>query len=221
MLRENLAPGEYYHVFNRGNNKQTIFSDQRDWTRLLFLILYFQSPVNFYNIGRQVTHFVKHRMFNIPDDIKNEVTKQRYIDLVSFALMPNHFHVILRELKAGGISKYMQRILNSYTKYFNTKYEKTGHLFQGPYKLVHVKDNNQLLYLSTYIHRNPREIKEWVNKEDCFPWSSYQDYAENNRWGEILNIDIISTQFKNKKEYKNFIKTSSAKNFLDEELTID
>jgi|SRR3989344_2753627 len=221
MRRDNLAPGEYYHIFNRGNHKQSIFSDQRDWARLLFLIIYFQSPLNFYNIGRQISYFVKHRMFNIPNDVETDIIKNRTIELVGFTLMPNHFHLILRELKEGGISKYMQRILNAYTKYFNTRHGKVGHLFQGPYKMVHIDDNEQLLYLSTYIHRNPRELKDWRDKEDSHPWSSYQDYITKNRWNKLLENSIVMEQFKNKNKYQQFAKTSPAKNLLDKELMID
>ena len=221
MRRDNLAPGEYYHVFNRGNNKQDIFIDRRDWARLLFLVIYFQSPLNFYNMGRQISYLVKHRMFNIPDDVEADIIKNRAVELVGFTLMPNHFHLILRELKEGGISKYMQRILNAYTKYFNTRHEKVGHLFQGPYKMVRISNNEQLLYLSTYIHHNPRELKDWRDKEDSYPWSSYQDYITENRWNKLLENSIVMEQFKNKNGYRQFVKTSPAKNLLDEELMID
>lgn len=221
MRRDNLAPGEYYHIFNRGNNKQNIFFDQRDWVRFLFLILYFQSPVKLYNLGRPTSCFVRSRAFNIHKDIENEIIKKRYIEIINFALMPNHFHLLLHEMKEGGTSKFMQRILTAYTKYFNTKHGMIGHLFQGPYKAVHIKNNEQLLYLSTYIHRNPREVKDWKNKEEDYPWSSYQDFTKKNRWGELLKTDIISTQFGKDLDYLEFVRTSSAKSFLDEELMID
>jgi putative transposase len=221
MRRDKFAPGEYFHIFNRGNNKQNIFSGQKDWARLLFLILYFQSPVNFNNLGRQTSFFVKHRVFNIFDAVRKEVIEKRYVELISFALMPNHFHLILHELEKDGISRFMQRILNAYAKYFNAKYDKVGHLFQGPYKAVHIENNEQLLYLSTYIHRNPREIKDWRNREADYPWSSYQDYIIENRWDKLLMTDIITNQFSNKQEYRNFTKTSPAKDFLNKDLTID
>ena len=83
----------------------------------------------------------------------------RYVELVSFAFIPNHFHLIVHEKKENGISQYMQRILNAYTKYFNAKYKKTGHLFQGPFKAVHTESNEQLLHLSAYIHRNPERLR--------------------------------------------------------------
>ena len=133
--------------------------------------------------------------------------------------MPNHFHLTVKEVAEGGISQYMQRVLNAYTKYYNAKYNKFGHLFQGPYKIVHIEDNRQLLHLSAYIHRNPRELKKWRQKEDKYPWSSYQDYVFENRWGNLLSQNIISDQFESKHEYHNFVKTSTAKTLDTEFLT--
>ncbi|MDP3935341.1 MAG: transposase [Candidatus Giovannonibacteria bacterium] len=137
--------------------------------------------------------------------------QEKYVELVNFAMMPNHFHLTVREFKEGGIAQYMQRVLCAYTKYFNAKYQKSGHLFQGPYKAVHIEDNEQLLHLSAYIHRNPRELSEWKNKEHIYPWSSYQDYVNENRWGKLLTQDILLGQFADKKEYENFLKSSPAK----------
>lgn len=137
--------------------------------------------------------------------------------------MPNHFHILIREERENGIIQYMQRSLNAYSKYFNTKYEQSGHLFQGPYKIVHVKDNEQLLYLSAYIHRNPCGLKKWNNKEHVYPWSSYQDYTSKNRWDNLLERDIILEQFSSISEYGNFMETSGAKilNNTDQETLID
>jgi len=212
-----IAPEEYYHIFNRSNDEQPIFYQTKDWARFLFLILHMQSPEIFYNIGRNISKFVRSRAFNINDEIIAEIIKNRTVELVSYALMPNHFHLTVREIKENGISQYMQRILTAYPKYFNTKYNKSGHLFQGPYKIVHVEDNRQLLYLSAYIHKNPRQLKRWRQKEHNYPWSSYQDYVGENRWGNLLSQDIILDQFENKSEYHNFVKTSTAK-MLDAEL---
>jgi len=217
MRNIKIAPGEYYHIFNRGMSKQLIFHDNMDRVRFLFLILYFQSPIILQNIGRPVKSFIKHSVFNIDRKIEKEIVKSRFVELISFCLMPNHFHLIVKEVEENGIARYMQRVLNSYTKYYNTKYNKSGHLFQGPYKAVHIKNNEQLLYLSSYIHRNPRDLKEWLNKESSYRWSSYQDFTKKNRFEELLLIDIIEGQFTNKNEYDKFIKTSTAK-LLREEL---
>ena len=204
-----IAPGEHYHIFNRAVNKQIIFHDISDYFRFLFLILYLQSPIIFQQLGRKVKEFVQSRALDRGEEDK--IIKKRRVELVAFCIMPNHFHLIVKELEEGGITAYMQRGLTAYSKYYNTKYDKSGHVFQGPYKVVHITDNRQLLYLSAYIHRNPREIVKWFRKEDQYQWSSYQDFIGENRWGKLILPDIIIGQFKNKAEYKNFVKTSPAK----------
>jgi len=211
-----IVSGEYYHIFGRGNNKQKIFRDKKDYIRFLFLILYFQSPIIFINIGRMVSYYVKHSVFNIADDVTDNIAKTRYIELIGFSLMPNHYHLIIYGIEDDGIPKYMQRILNSYTKYFNTKYDQSGHLFQGPYKAVHIEDDNQLSYLSAYQHRNPNELKEWKGKELKYSWSSYQDYVGKNRWGDLLKNDIIMDRFENGGDYNDFVQTSGAKESFDD-----
>ena len=218
MRKVRFAPGEYYHIYNRGNNKQNIFRDERDRWRFLFLILYLQSLISFIHVTRFVNYFVQHRVL----DKSTMKPEEKHVEVVGFCLMPNHFHLIIHELKEGGISRYMQKVLNAYTKYFNTKYESSGHLFQGPFQAVHVRDNEQLLYLSAYIHRNPRELKGWKNKEYTFFWSSYQDYVGENRWGKELESDIILKQFSGRAEYKTFVEESGAKeNDFGEELLLD
>ena len=141
----------------------------------------------------------------------SKIISGRFVELTNFVLMPNHFHLTVLEVKEKGIAIYMQRVLNSYTKYFNTKYQRIGHLFQGPYQAVHVEDNTQLLHLSSYIHKNFKEIKESKKRWQDYFWSSYQDYVKENRWPNLLKVDIILDQFKNKREYGNFVKTSLAK----------
>jgi putative transposase len=211
-----IAPGEYYHIFNRGTRKQTIFHDANDWYRFLFLIIYFQSPVTFQNISRLSKELVQPSVLNIEKEIIHKIIKDRYVELVSFCLMQNHFHLILKEKKEGGIALFMQRVLNGYTKYYNIKYQKSGHLFQGPYKAIHIENNTQLLHVSAYIHRNPRELPMWTDKEHMYVYSSYQDFVNKNRWGELLAPDIILGQFKDKKEYYDFVKTSSSKMLKEE-----
>lgn len=206
-MKREIFPGEYYHIFNRGNYKQDIFLDERDRVRFLFLVLHLQSLSKFYNIGRQVTYYVKHRMFNI---IAEKIEHGRVVELVAFSLMPNHFHLIIKEVKKGGAGEYMRRIQDAYTKYFNTKYNRSGHLLSGPYRAIHIKDNRQLLYLSTYIHRNPRELSGWRGKEVKFPWSSFQDFLKN-RWGSLLATGIILKQFSDAKGYRDFVNQSTAK----------
>ena len=219
-LPRRLGEGEYYHVFNRGAHRHLIGKDKADWQRLLFYVLFFQSPRHFKNVARLVSHYSPLSGYPISESDLLAVVKDREVEVVCFALMPNHFHLLLREKSAGGISAYLQRVATAYTMYFNTKYGGSGHVFQGRFKTVHVHNNSQLLYLSAYIHRNPRELAAWKGKEFGYPWSSLQDYATANRWGGLLASDIIATQFgaTRNSNYADFVRSSTAK-ILKEELS--
>jgi putative transposase len=214
--KRDIVPGEYYHIYNRGTRKAGLFLDSRDWARFLFGVLYFQSPTPFPQVGRLSKTYTSSEGFSVPDRDFANVLNGRSVELVSFCLMGNHFHLIVRELVEGGISRYMQRIELAYTRYFNTKYSMSGHVFQGRYRTVHVADNEQLMHLSAYIHRNPRELKVWKDKEERYPWSSYQDYVTENRWGGLLAQEIILDQFEgtDKSNYADFVKTSPAKELV-------
>ena len=211
MRKFQFVPGSYYHICNRSNDEQPMFFDGRDYARFLFLILFYQSPIVLHNLSLQISYFIKHSMFNISAKIFQNIITSRRVELNSFTIMPNHFHLLLQEKNKKGTSLYLQRIQNSYAKYFNTKYKKQGHLFQGAFRAIPVETDEQLLYLSAYIHRNPRELNEWKNKEARYPWSSYQDLINKNRWGELLKPNIILDQFSNTDAYYKFVETSTAK----------
>jgi len=218
-LARGIAEGEYYHIFNRGAYKTTIFREKIDFLRFLFLTIYSQSSILFPKIGRIAAKSSPSEGFLVDSDIEEKIIRERFIELTAFCLMPNHFHLLVRAKEENGLARYLQRLEIGYTMYFNTKYRASGHVFQGRYKDVRVKDNRQLLYLSAYIHRNPRELKGWRGKEFEYPWSSLQDYAVANRWGGLLATDIIASQFGATKNsnYADFVRTSTAK-VLDEEI---
>lgn len=211
----NIAPGEYYHVYNRGVGKKNIFNNDKDRARFLFLLLVLQSPFELRNTTRLVKDFALNlNIFEILDQKEiQEIIKERYVELIVFSLMPNHFHILVKENKPGGISKYLHRILTAYTMYFNIRNETNGHLFQGPYKIVHIEDDRQLMHSSAYIHRNPLELGWKLSDLHNFKWSSYGDFIGNNRWGDFIERSILLDRFtsKNKDTYKNFVETSPAK----------
>jgi putative transposase len=219
-----VSVGEYYHLYTRGVGKKDIFLDDRDYARFLFCILYFQYDKTFYNISNWVTRFLNTGTF-ASSSLKKEESPNKAspaVELVAFALMPNHIHLIVREIKEGGIAHFMKRVLGGYAKYFNAKYKTSGHVFQGAYNAVHIKDNEQLLYVSAYIHRNPRELRGWKNREEKYPWSSFSDYTTINRWSNLLKPEIILEQFSKKSPYRDFVNTSTAKSSPEEmELFVD
>ena len=205
MRSINIAPDEVYHIYNRGNQKQTLFYTERDYIRMLFLMLMFQSPKRFRNIKRRVNYFEDGNDFKIDAD---KVIKNRFVELINFCIMPNHFHLTVNNLAKDGVPKYLHRIQNAYGRYFNTKRDKTGHVFQGTYKAKHISSDRQLRHLSAYVHKNPKEMgATYAN----YYWSSYQDYVDENRWGGLLTTNIILKGFDGKDDYRDFVDNSPAK----------
>ena len=213
MRKEVLAAGEHFHIYNRGGRGEPIFLERTDQIRFLFLLLYCQLPLPLTDNAYHANLFEKRGSFYLHTKRKqiSIALLKRRVELVNFSLMTNHFHLTVKAAEDGGVSKYMQRTLNAYTKYFNIKHKKEGHLFQGPFQAVRVSGNEQLLHLSAYIHRNPRDIRDWRSREDTYPFSSFMDYAGENRWGELLKPDIVLGQFDTPQSYKKFVDTSSAK----------
>ena len=209
MRSPHISPNEYYHVYNRGVNRATTFTDVEDFARFIFLITHFQSLIEFKKPGRSLPFFITNGIFETSDQSVKEIVNRRTVELVAFTLMTNHFHLILKESRGGGIANFMGRVLNSYTKYFNTRYKRTGHLFEGPYKAVRVKNNNQLLHLSAYVHKNPRDIPLWRDRELAYPYGSYQDFVKRNRFGKLLSHEIVTEQFQDEISYKKFVDGSS------------
>ena len=206
-----FAPGEYYHLCVRGNNKQDIFFDDRDRARMMFLITHLQSAQTFPQIHRVVNSYQKTLRFGVDQEILKKIVDERYVVLQAFALMTNHIHIALKEEHEGGVVTYMQRILTAYAKYLNAKYATVGHVLQGPYRSVHVSSNEQLLYLSTYIHRNPRELPGVAGREHEYEWSSFKDYLGENRFGKLLDPSLVLDQFDSPLDYKKFVDESPAK----------
>jgi len=201
---------EYYHLYNRGNDKQILFKRKEDWARFLFLLIYGQSALPIHNTKRHVKNFIKKGTFDLTDKATEKIFKNREVELIAFSIMPNHFHILAMEITENGISKYMQRVQIAYAMYFNKRNERSGHVFQGSFGSTHIEDNEQLLYVSAYIHLNPIEVPQCKDVKK-FEWSSYQDYLVHNRWGELLKPSIILDQYKTVFEYEKDVSNSDAK----------
>lgn len=136
--------------------------------------------------------------------VTNLDTTKKIIEIVCYCLMPNHFHFLLKQMRDNGITEFVSKLSNSYTKYFNTKNNRVGPLLQGEFKSVHVETNEQLLHLSRYIHLNP--IVSYKTKDlNAYRWSSYLEYVGSTKNSTICNKEIILDQFKSKNQYRQFV----------------
>lgn len=201
--RTPIVPGEIYHVFNRSIARQPIFPQKRNYQRALDVINYYvyEKPgLRFSFLDRLAPNLKKEFL----DDLKKTGKKQ--VELYAFCLMPNHFHFLLKETQPQGIKKFMSNIQNSYAKYFNTRTERTGALFQAMFKAIRIQTDEQFLHVMRYIHLNPLtsyELKE-VEELETYPWSSFIDYLGKR------NLSIITTQnilrsFSSIAKFKEFI----------------
>lgn len=183
----------YYHVFNRGVEKRKIFLNDRDYQQFLQTLYYYQ-------FRGPKPRFSTHKRFPSVNFDKNP----KIVEIICYCLMPNHFHFLIKQLENAGVSEFVNKISNSYTKYFNTKHNRVGHLFQGTFKAVPVETDEQLVHLSRYIHLNPY-VSELVKDLESFPYSSYNDFIKGTD-NKLCNSGAILSLFKDVKEYKNFIK---------------
>ena len=128
----------------------------------------------------------------------------KLVNFVAYCLNQNHYHFILEPLVDDGIQKFMHRLSTGYTNYFNEKYKRSGSLFQGTYKAIHINSNEYLLHLSVYVNLNFKVHrglnKEWMKK---LPISSFAEYITKTP-KSFCNKDIVLGQFNNIQEYKFF-----------------
>lgn len=151
-----FAPGEFYHVYNRGVEKRVIYQDTADYDRFRHLMYVANStqPTNL----RAIQH--KH------DSCFDFDRVDPLVSIGAYCLMPNHFHILLTPLQDNGVSTFMQKLNTSYAMYFNKKYTRSGTLFEGKFKAKHVASDEYLKYLFSYIHLNPVKLiqSDWKEK---------------------------------------------------------
>ena len=176
-----FRPDTWFHVFNRGDNKELICRDEQDYLNLIkrFKLL----------LGFQVV---------IPGRIRLTEFPKNSFDIASYCFMPNHFHLLIKQNTEIPIGKLISRACTSYARYFNKKYDRVGNLFQDTLKPKRVEDDEYLVYLSAYIHNNPQQ-------QLIYPYSSFQDIL-GMRNGVLCNKEIILKYFGNDSErYKKFV----------------
>lgn len=130
---------------------------------------------------------------------------KKTVEMVAYCFMPNHFHLLLKQVTDGGISKYLRQSVNSYVKFFNTKHKRVGSLFQGMFKAVHIESDEQLIHVSRYIHLNPL-VSYLVDQKELlgYSWSSLQTYIGKTDDNFITTKSVLS-HFKSRNEYLQFI----------------
>lgn len=201
--------GEYYHIYNRGADKRDIFLTNADRGR-------FQRMLHVANNTKPVVYkTIQGR------SLEEIVVENRLVAVGAYCLMPNHFHLLLKEIVEGGITAFMSKLSTGYSMYFNTVNKRSGVLFQGRFKAEHVDRDEYLKYLYAYIHLNPVKLIEpdWKetgikNRDRAerylreYPYSSYADYVEAaaREEGAILDRSEFPEYFQKHADFKRYVK---------------
>ena len=171
-----LIEGEFYHVFNRGTDKRPIFQDRADYSRFVRLLYISNTTkhINVRNILRSHSGLFEYDL------------KERLVAIGVYCLMPNHFHILLTPLVDDGVSRFMKKLCTGYSMYFNKRYERTGTLFEGPFKASWADNDNYLKYLYAYIHLNPMKLYT-PRPEDRGSEESATDFLRSYQHSSLLD----------------------------------
>jgi len=196
--KQEFSIDEYYHLYNRGTEKRKIFLDKRDYEHFLFLMYICNTTrsIELRNLGKYFDR------------------QETIVDIGAYCLMPNHFHILIREKVDKGISKYMLKLMTAYSMYFNQKYKRTGKLYEGAFKAQHANTDRYLKYLYSYIHLNPAKLidrnwktfkrkkgdKELLEYIYTYPYSSMKEYRINQY--HIINPTVFPKYFTTPEHYK-------------------
>ncbi|TSC53162.1 MAG: transposase IS200-family protein [Parcubacteria group bacterium LiPW_39] len=204
------------HVYNRGNRKQPIVRDAKDKWHFLQMLYYFNHEISVPNPFRELKTLLRINFNN--QLIWPSAWRERkpIVKILSFSLVRNHFHLLLKEIQEGGVTMFMRKVGTGMANYFNTKYQESGRLFQGSYKARLVDTDNYLKYISVYIQfknvldlypggqeKAIREFNRLFDFAKNYPYCSLAEYA-SNRNSSIIDKDVLGEMFPDVKSYKNF-----------------
>ncbi len=199
----------YYHMYNRGVEKRQIYCDEQDYSVFLSYLKEYLEPKDI--IGLSTILFDTRASYSEKDKVRRLLRLNNFSDTLSlcaYCLMPNHFHLLVHQREERTIDTFMNSLSTRYTVYFNKKYKRVGSLFQGVYKAVKISSEEQLLYVSKYIHRNPTILPGWGEDIRLYPYSSFSVYGnrKTQSWIHSENIlSFFSEKFGIKNSYSSFV----------------
>lgn len=209
MRAISLSINQLYHVYNRGVDKRKVFLN-RDYyshfTAILEHCLQFNYPYSLLTQQLVKAHSPKAKRAVLATLERRRIDSP--VQIISFCLMPNHFHLTLKQVVENGITDFMHRIGTAFTKYFNLRQRRTGRLFEGSFKAVLIETEEQLIHLSRYQHINPAKLGYNLGDLIDYPWSSLSTYIRGCKTSNFKFVDPKPTMasFNSPKDYLEFVK---------------
>lgn len=195
-----LTTNEVYHVFNRSVGKTNIFSSKYHLRKVIEIIKFYQFPQKL-----RLSKF-KALSKSLKNDyllaLKNETP---LIRVSAFAFMPNHYHLLVKQICNNGITRFISNFQNSFAKFFNLKYNRHGSLFQNPFRAKRVETEEEFIHISRYIHLNPTTAYLIQFKDlATYPWTSFSLYVDKAQ-NELINTEVLQGMFRLKESYVQFV----------------
>ena len=203
--RETLISGQIYHVYNKTIDSKKVFTVE-NYCRLMIALLRYYRTNKLLPSFSHFQHMADSKTKEVLVEILN-TKKYHKVEVLTYCLMPNHYHLLIKQKTDGGISKYMSDVLNALTRHINTKSNRKGPLFLPRFQSKRVVSQDQLNHVSRYIHLNPYSSKLVMNKNQLinYPWSSFSKYLSESK-DNLCNTAIILSEFNdNRGEYKEFV----------------
>lgn len=202
MRKTEFANGEFYHIYNRGVDKRVVFLDDDYYQRFLMSLKEFNC-VN--PLGSLYEKYLRDKNGGSTSIMEVEPP---LVEIVAYCLNPNHYHLIVRQLEEKGIEKFMQRLGTAYTMFFNRRNQRSGSLFQGRFKSIHIDSNEYLLYLSAYVNKN-NFIHGYGNSD--WKYSSLVEYKfpKVQPSERICSPESVLSQFENIAGYMEFLENNA------------
>jgi len=219
--KEQFVTDEIYHIVIRGIDENKIFKDIGDHYRGIFSIYEFNDvkPVIIRDRRKARVHFkkvLKGAKENPPLFVDS---RDKLVEILAFCIMPNHLHLLVRQLKNDGVFKFMKKFGSGYGRYFNEKYHRKGYVFQNRFVAVRIKNDRQFKIIFAYIHSNPASLIEpkWreigiknlekvINFIENYKWASYQDYIGKQNFPSVTEREFLLETMGGKRGCKQFMK---------------
>lgn len=218
--KQQFVNDEIYHVVLRRIDDNLIFKDTNDYYRGIFSIYEFNTTKSITIRDRRKARAKIKTLLKETSRGPSSVVDERdqLVEIFTFCFMPNHIHLLLKQLKDEGITKFMRKLGTGYGGYFNRKYSRKGYVFQNRFSAVRIKNNNQLKIVFVYIHTNPISLIEpqWKEKGiknpkktmkflENYKWSSYPDYISKTNFPSVTERNFILRIMKQERGCKEFV----------------
>jgi len=238
MRKVQFTKGNFYHIYNRGVEKRTIFENDNDKWRFLQGLFLFNDETTTSQLLWKLERERGRVTFGVLRDFLKTKGEPRepIVRILADCLMPNHYHLLLEEIKENGISRFMHKLGTGYTEYFNNKYDRVGSLFQGPFKASSIENERYLQYLLVYLNvinhgeliephvkeLGVKDIKKVMRFAEEYLWGTNQEYL-NKRKSIIIEKGLLGELFSDPNYYKEFVESVLIDKKFDEiqDLTLE